>query len=166
MFEKSIEISNNEEYNVGDNSIAEKSEESKSIPEDTFTSKDDDADERNRHFTDNLTRKEFCRSVYFLLAIQVSAAAIIAQINFLFKSRYPDGLALLCLVALEGLSIVAVNISSRFCFECRLYFPMNFIVLLVYTFLEGCFLGSLAFQTQIKPVSFKYLYNYVSNIHI
>lgn len=149
MFKESIEISSNEEDNVGDNSIAEKIEESKSIKEDSFSFKNDD--ERNRHFTDNLTRKQFCRSVYFLLAIQVSAAAIIAQINFLFKGRYPYALAL---CPLEGLSIVAVNISSRFCFKCRLYFPMNFIVLLVYTFLEGCFLGSLAFQTQIKPVSF------------
>lgn len=110
---------------------------------------------KNHNFTNNLIRKEFCRSVYFLLAIQTFFAGTIAFINAWVNNYYTHALSL-CLVCLEGISILSMNISSRSCFECRLYFPINYIILIIYTFLEGCFIGSLVFLTQVRAVKYTY----------
>lgn len=140
-----------------DSSRVKESADCKFITETTFENFSADsysiANTHNRSFNYQ-KRKEFCRSVYFLLCIQVVVAASIAYINFLVNKFYPPFLSYF-LMALEVFLIAAINISSCFCFKCRLYFPMNFIMLLIYTFLEGCLLGSLAFVIQDKVVSCK-----------
>lgn len=160
-----MEIINIKEENVIIKENAETEHYPQSASATTLTFENNNADNysdtsiKNHNFTNNLIRKEFCRSVYFILAIQVFFAATFAYINVLVNNCYPIALSL-CLASLEGLFILSLNISSRFCFECRLYFPMNFFILLLYTFLEGCFLGSLAFLTQVGAVKYNMCIHY------
>lgn len=149
---KSTEIINIDKNNVGN-----ENENFKFIPEATYENFSPDnystADSNlNRNFVNNMARKEFCRSAFFLLAIQIVIAASVAYLNFFIHKFLPKTVSL-CLVYLHGFWFFGLNVSLWFCFECRLYFPMNIIVLFIYTVSEGCIFGSFAFAIQVKAVS-------------
>lgn len=139
--------------------VMEKNAPDPEVPITNFNLEDNNADNysdasfKNHNFSNNLIRKKFCQSTYFLLFIQIFIAATFAYANDFINSFYPYPLCMFLLI-FEGIIILAINISASFCFHCRLYFPMNFFVLLIYTFVEGCFLGSLSFVAEIKVVKY------------